>query len=469
MDGPDADDHSGWPVPTPPEVFVERRERLARLHPGPLLLAAGFSRTRNFPGNRYPYRAESHFLYLVGAGIEGAVLTLHDGEATLYVSPPDPEETLWTGPQASLDGIAEERGLEVRPLDALEPGDGVATVPPQDGDTAFWLSSLLDREIEAGGGDELTGADAALAGALVELRLRHDDAAVAQLRQAAAITRVAHLAGMRTTRAGVREAAVRGAMEGAILSSGMVTAYAPIVTTHGEILHAETYTNVLGSGDLVLADVGAETPEGWASDVTRTWPVSGRFSDTQRALYDIVLQAQHRAIQAIGPGRRFLDVHRAAGRAMVEGLVAVGILRGDVESLLARGAAALFFPHGIGHLLGLDVHDLEDLGDLAGYAPGRTRSSAPGDRTLRLDRDLEAGMVVTVEPGFYRVPGLLEGLEGSPLADAVDRRVLESYGDVRGIRIEDDVLVTPDGAELLTRDIPKDPEEIEALVGCRSA
>jgi Xaa-Pro aminopeptidase len=193
--------------------------------------------------------------------------------------------------------------------------------------------------------------------------------------------------------------------------------------------------------------------------------VNGRFSPTQRALYEVVLAAQSAAIAAVRPGVRYLDVHRAAGKKLLEGLLALGLFRGDLEDLYARGAAALFFPHGIGHLLGLDVHDMEDLGDRAGYAPGRTRSRGFGDRYLRLDRDLAPGMVVTIEPGFYRIPYLLERPEEvGDLEPALDRRVLATLADVRGIRIEDDVLVTETGADVLTASIPKEPDAVEAAM-----
>jgi Xaa-Pro aminopeptidase len=255
-------------------------------------------------------------------------------------------------------------------------------------------------------------------------------------------------------------------MEAAFVAWGYSSAYNPIVTVHGEVLHATRQDRELCAGDLLLADVGAETPEGWAGDVTRTWPVSGRFSATQRAVYEVVLAAQHAAIAAVRPGVRYAEVHRIAGQSVVEGLVALGILEGDPVELAARGAAALFFPHGVGHLIGLDVHDMEDLGDRAGYAPGRERSTRPGDRYLRLDRDLVAGMAVTIEPGYYRIPHILDRAEEvGDLEPHLNRRVLAQFDDVRGIRIEDDVLVTPTGCEVLTSMIPKDVEAIEAAVG----
>ncbi len=451
-----------WTKTSDPPAFAERRSRLSARLRGPALLVAGQSRPRNFQHNRFPFRAESHFLYLVGHSIEGAALLVQPSGATLFAPPADPEAELWTGPMTTLDDLSKQLGLEVRPLDELHGADDIAALPPQDLETALWLSELLDRDLEPGGGVELQGADVELAEAMIALRLSHDAAAVEQLREAAVVTCRAHIAGMRATAPGKREASVRAAMEAEITATGCNTAYGSIVTVHGEVLHNERHDGVLGANDLLLADVGAETPEGFAGDVTRAWPVAGRFSATQRALYEVVLASQLAAILAVKPGVRYLDVHRAAGLALVEGLLGVGILRGDAADLYARGAAALFFPHGVGHLLGIDVHDMEDLGDRAGYAPGRTRATAPGDRYLRLDRDLAPGMCVTIEPGFYQIPRILaRSSEVGELESALNRVELERFADVRGIRIEDDVLVTERGCEVLSAAVPKTVDDVQ--------
>lgn len=452
-----------WTKASDARVFTARRRQLAERLKAPALLVAGQSRPRNFQHNRFPFRAESHFLYLVGRSIEDAALLLQpSGAATLYAPPADPEAELWTGPMPSLDQLSKELELEVRPIDDLEVDGGVATLPPQDLETALWLSELFDRDLTPGEGEDLAAADAELADAMIALRLCHDTAAIEQLRQAAAVTFRAHVAGMRSTRVGEREANVRAAMEAAIIAAGCSTAYGSIVTVHGEVLHNERHDGLLGAQDLLLADVGAETPEGFAGDVTRAWPVSGRFSGTQRAIYEVVLASQRAAIAAVAPGVRYLDVHRAAGLALVEGLVGLGILRGDARELYTRGAAALFFPHGVGHLLGLDVHDMEDLGDRAGYAPGRERATNAGDRYLRLDRDLAPGMCVTIEPGFYQIPRILSRPEEiGELESALDRSVLARFADVRGIRIEDDILVTDTGSEVLSAAVPKSIDDVE--------
>ena len=429
------------------------------------MFVSGLSRPRNFAGNRYPFRAESHFLYFVGRSIEGAALLVEHGKKTLFAPSPDPEAELWAGRQPGLDELSRELGLDVRPIEELKLPELLATLPAQDSESAVWQSELCGRDVIHGSGFELEGADRDLAEAVIEIRLQHDEPAIAQLRFAAGIAEQAHRAGMRATRPGMREFGVRGPMEAAIIGSGCTCSYNSIVTVHGEVLHNERHDGLLAENDLLLADVGAETPEGWASDVTRVWPASGRFSSTQRAIYDLVFASQRAAITALKPGVRYLDVHRTAGLEMLRGLIELGIFRGDLQDLYARGAAALFFPHGIGHLLGLDVHDMEDLGDRAGYAPGRVRSSNAGDRYLRLDRDLRAGMCVTIEPGFYQIPALLrDASETAGLESALDRKCLAEFADVRGIRIEDDVLVTSSGSEVLTSAIPKTVDEVEAAV-----
>ena len=245
----------------------------------------------------------------------------------------------------------------------------------------------------------------------------------------------------------------------------MTYAYPSIVTVHGEVLHSEHYHNPLQTGDLLLADVGAETPMGWASDVTRTWPVSGKFSSTQRAIYDVVLAAHDACIAKIRPGVEYQDVHLGAAGTMAEGLVDLGIMKGDADELVELDAHAAFFPHGIGHAIGLDVHDMEDLGDLAGYEQGRIRSDRFGLNYLRLDRPLQEGMLVSIEPGFYQVPSLLNYPDKrEKYEDVVKWEELAKFSDVRGIRIEDDVLVSEEGREVLTGKLPTKALEIEELV-----
>jgi Xaa-Pro aminopeptidase len=445
-------------------AFASRRGALSRALGGtPALVAAGAPSPRQYAANAFPFRAASHFLYLVGLHVPGALLLLDRQGATPYAPPPADDDELWHGPTPSFADLGATLGMPVRSLADLPALDRrVATLPAIDAATRDEQSRLLGRPIRYGRLD--TAEDQALADAMIALRLVHDAAAVRGLREAASATAAAHEAGMRGTRSGIREHAVRAAMQAAMLARGAGVSYEPIVTVHGEILHSHSYDNELRDGDLLLADVGAEVPGGWAGDVTRTWPVSKKFSATQRTMYELVLESQRVAIESVAPGVRYRDVHLAASRSIASGLVDLGILRGNVDALVEDGVHALFFPHGIGHLIGLDVHDMEDLGDRAGYAPGRTRSPQFGLSYLRLDRDLAPGMAVTIEPGFYSVPAILRDPKLTKVAG--DRLVgggLERFSDVRGIRIEDDVLVTDGGREVLTAAIPKSIADVEAL------
>lgn len=324
-------------------------------------------------------------------------------------------------------------------------------------------SQLLKRQVPPANAPQ--GIDLELARAIASLRLTHDTVALAELRQAAAVTVQAHIAGMAVTPSAQMEAEVRAAMEHVIIAHNMTCAYPSIVTVHGEVLHNEQYHHPLQPGDLLLADVGAETAMGWASDVTRTWPVSGKFSPTQRDLYNVVLAAHDACIAKTCPGMDYQDIHLLAAAVIAEGLVDLGILRGQPEDLVEMDAHALFFPHGVGHLLGLDVHDMEDLGDLAGYEAGRVRSDRFGLNYLRLNRPLRSGMLVTIEPGFYQVPAILNDPERrSKYQGVVNWERLAQFADVRGIRIEDDVFVTQAGSEVLTVALPTTADDVEQLV-----
>jgi Xaa-Pro aminopeptidase len=462
----------GLPI-QPAACFIDRRRALASRLGGSALLFSGVARPQNYAANVFPFRPDSHFLYLTGMWLENAAVWVRPEGDVLFMPAEDPADVVWHGPSPSWDevkaatGVAEVR--DIASLDASVMTSSTATLPAIDTITRFRQGRLLGRAwADPGAAVELGDRDAGLADAMIGLRLVHDDAAEQLMRMAAAATVEAHLAGMRATKPGLRESDVRAAMEAPLFARDMGTSYPSIVTVHGEILHSRGYDNAIASGDLLLADVGA-SQRGWAGDVTRTWPVSGKFSATQRAIYEVVLASQLAAIAAVKPGARYRDIHLAASSMLARGLVDEGILKGDPEGLVERGAHALFFVHGLGHLLGLDVHDMEDLGDRAGYAPGRTRSEQFGLSYLRLDRDLVSGMAVTIEPGFYQIPALLE--PGSELVAPFDadgtlnRAALAKFTDVRGIRIEDDVLVTQGGNEVLTAALVKRAGDVEALVG----
>jgi Xaa-Pro aminopeptidase len=460
------------------DTLRQRRSRLAQLIDFPVLLWSGQRPARNFAANQYPFRASSHFLYFAGLPLERAVIHLQQGRMTLFLDDPKPSAALWHGPSPSRDAIAAQIGADAAyPLAALWPQEDPRD--PSRLETRKWAieaatiglaspvreiqAEILDRTVETPHMPHLL--DVQLAQAIVALRISHDSTAVESIQSAVAVTIAAHRAGMAATTQATTEAGVRSAMEQVLIAQNMTTAYNSIVTVQGEVLHNEHYHHPLQPGDLLLADVGAETQDGWAADVTRTWPVSGKFSGTQRDVYDVVLAAHDAAIGAMAIGVEYREMHLLACHTIAAGLVDLGILRGDPAGLVEQDAHALFFPHGIGHLLGLDVHDMEDLGDLAGYATGRQRSDRFGLGYLRLDRPLAANMIVTIEPGFYQVPALLNDPDRrAQYRDAVDWEKLAQFADVRGIRIEDDVLITVDGAVVLTQDLPTDGDQVEAMV-----
>ena len=443
----------------------QRRVKLAKFIKHPVILWSGNSSGRNFRANKLPFRASSHFLYFAGIPLTNAAIRLVEGKLELFMDNPPPEATLWHGTTPQREEIGALIGAdEVYPLAELScKAADAATVAVQDLATYQQQCRILNRAVAVS--DRPQDRDLELARALVELRSHHDELAIDELRQAAAVSVKAHQAGMRATKRSATEAEIRGAMEGVIIAHNMYCAYNSIVTVHGEVLHNESYNNSLQPQDLLLADVGSETPNGWAADITRTWAVSGKFSSTQRDIYEIVLKAHDDCIDRLCPDVEYRDIHLLAAEVIAAGLVDLGILRGNPQDLVEMDAHALFFPHGVGHLLGLDVHDMEDLGDVAGYAPGRSRSDRFGLGYLRLNRSLNSGMLVTIEPGFYQVPAILNDSQvRNKYHNVVNWERLTQFEDVRGIRIEDDVLITDSGSEVLTADLPTKIEEIEALV-----
>ncbi|MBD2579933.1 aminopeptidase P family protein [Oscillatoria sp. FACHB-1406] len=456
-----------------PETLYQRRQRLTEKFYFPVILWSGGALSRNFPANRFPFRASSHFLYFSGFPLENAAIRLEAGKLELFVDDPEPGSALWHGEMPNREEIARSMGADAAyPLAELESRTGdAATIAVQDFRTWGEQAKLLQRPVlpahqrDEGTLPDSCNRDRELAKAIVALRLTHDEGALSQLRLAADIAVAAHRVGMQTTPRVTTEAEVRGAIEAVFTARQATCAYNSIVTVQGEVLHNERSDRALQPGDLLLVDAGAETPLGWASDITRTYPVTGKFSPTQRDIYQLVLAAHDACIAKMQPGVEYREIHLLAASVLAEGLVELGILQGNPTDLVERDAHALFFPHGIGHSLGLDVHDLEDLGDLAGYAEGRKRSDRFGLSYLRLDRPLQAGMLVTIEPGFYQVPGILNDPKlRSQYRKDVNWERLEQFADTRGIRIEDDVLVTESGTEILTAALPNAIAQIEQII-----
>jgi len=461
----------GTELSAPPHVLQSRRQRLAAVLDQPLVVFAGHAPARNYASNEHRFRAASNYLYLGGFPLQNAALVIHpgsDGSAgcALFRPPPGADDPLWLGEQPSDDDIAQAMGIsddDIRNLDALEAAvagaDSEAIVPP--------FPNTIDHARRLG----CRRPDDRILSALIDMRLIKDEYEIAALRDAARVGADAHRAAMGACRVGANERDVQAALVAALEASGCTPSFTPIVTVRGEVLHGACAGRQLTDGALMLVDAGAQLESGYASDITRTFPVSGSWTTVQRSLYDTVLGAQRCAIDACTPGTRYRDIHMIAAREISRGLADVGLLKGDPDELTQRGAYALFFAHGVGHLLGLDVHDMEDFGDLAGYAPDRTRPQRFGDKFLRLDRDLTPGMVVTIEPGIYLVPAIWrrDDLVG-PHRDVVNlpfvkQLIAEHFG---GIRIEEDVLVRPSedgGPEILNSTLPNDADAVTALVG----
>ncbi len=449
-----------------PKVYQNRRAKLREAMPDAVILIAGHADApRNYLGNTYDFRQNSSFLYLVGHSLPDlALLMTPDGE-TLFGNPVTLDDIVWTGPLPSLEELAASAGIaRVEPLPRLENAlSGLKEVhflSPYRAEGQLQLAKWLDlppASVRARASARLTAAVAAL-------RLCKEPCEIAQIELALAASSDMYEAALGAMVPGAREQDVVAAMTGAALFHGCAQSFTPIVTIHGEVLHNHAYHNTLPEEGLLLVDSGAETAEGYASDITRTFPVSGRFSTRQREIYEVVLRGQLDAIAACKPGVGFADVHGVACHSMASGLVQLGLMRGDVDEIVSSGAHAMFFPHGLGHLLGLDVHDMEDFGDVAGYEPGTSRSTQFGLNFLRMNRTLRPGMVFTVEPGIYFIPELIrQWRERREHSAHINYDRVGEYVGFGGIRIEDDILVTDTGCRVLgEHPIPKTVEEVVA-------
>lgn len=456
------------------ETYQTRRRALRdRLGAGLLLFPGNEPSAINFPHNPYPYRQDSTFNYFFGIRRPGlaALIDADGGVDTLFGDEATPDETLWLGERPSLRHQAERAGItRVEPLAALDEalrqaqrhGRTVHYLPPYQARTVLDLSRWLDLPAQA----VAARASLPLIRAVVALREIKSADEIAQIEQALDVTHAMHLAAMQLTRPGRHERDVVADMQRVALSRDAAQAYAPIFTRRKDGLHAQVYDQQLRAGDLVINDAGACSPLDYASDVTRTLPVSGRYDTRQRELYELLLRAQLDAIAAIRPGQRYADIHRQTCLALVQGLSELGIFQGDPQAIVDAGAHALCFPHGLGHQLGLDVHDMEALGeDHVGYDQESRRGDQFGLCYLRLAKRLRAGMVLTVEPGIYFMPALIDRWRAERRHEQYIRYArLETYRDAGGMRIEDVVCVGADGARVLGAPIPKTVAQVEAAM-----
>ena len=449
--------------------LAARRDAVARawgLDRGVVLVPAGLPVPVAGTDQVHEFHAHPEHQYLAGVSCPGATVAFDPGEGwTLFAPVASEEDRIWSGESESLPSLANRTGLDrVEPAAGLSAwlerrrGEPVAIIGNSDiavRPARYGVENWAALELEC---DDALAAR--LSEAVSAARRAKDPAELSLMRDAAAASRAGHLAGIRLARPGMTERQLQVEIEVEFFRAGGArTAYGSIVGSgpNGAVLHFSPTSRTLRVGEMVLVDAGAEVG-GYASDVTRTFPIGGRFEGIQRDLYQLVLDVQEGAIVAARPGAEYRDLHMAASRRLADGLVQLGILRGDADSLVERDAHALFFPHGLGHMLGLATHDA------GGCLAGREPSDRFGLKYLRADLPLAANYVVTIEPGIYFIPALLEDPERRRrFADAVNWDLVDGLLDFGGIRIEDDVLVTAGGPEVLTATIPKTIAAIESL------
>jgi len=456
-----------------PAIYRERRNQVRRAVTGGVILYLGHRPLpRNYRDNTYPFRQNSQFLYFTGLTQPSlAVLSYPEPDHDVLFAPPTSlDDVVWSGAGMSSRELARAAGLEqVEDIDQLsvhlaragQAGLNVHYLPPFQEASQMWIAELLVTDPTV----VHAGASRSLVEAVVKLRLRKSEPEVSEIEDALSVTDVMHRTAMAQTRPGRFEFEIAGAIQGIALCRNRQQAYTPIVTIRGEVLHNHSYENQMEEGQLLLNDSGSESPRHYASDITRTFPVGGKFTPKQADVYNSVLRTQLGAIEMMMPGVPYRDVHLHACRIMAEGMKEIGLMKGDPSDAVAAGAHALFFPHGLGHMLGLDVHDMEDLGDAVGYRKNESRSSQFGLNFLRLSRPLEPGHVLTVEPGIYFIPALIDRWQGERrCAEFIDYDRLQKYRDFGGIRIEDNVLVTDSGCRVLGPGIPKTIPEVESVM-----
>ena len=456
-------------------VYISRRKRLLeQMKEGVILLLGNSEASCNYRDNQYQFRQDSTFLYFFGLDKPdlAAVLDAETGEEIIFGDDVDIDDIIWMGPQPLIADQAADVGVaKTAPFakladclkEAQRKGRTIHFLPPYRNHNKILLHQLLGV-----GFDEMKErASVPLIKAVISLRHAKEPCEIAEIEKACTLGYAMHVTAMKMMRVGMREQEIVGIMEGVCRSGGVMTSFPTILSQHGETLHNHNHDAILTEGRLCVIDAGVEIDSHYCSDNTRTLPTGGKFTQKQKDIYNIVLAANDYAREACRPGITYREVHLGACTIIVQGLKNLGLLHGDVDEMVDAGVQGLFMPHGLGHNMGLDVHDMEDLGeDYVGYDPGQTRAKQLGLGSLRMARKLVAGHVITDEPGIYFIPALIEKWkkEGHN-AQYINFDKLESYYDFGGIRLEDDLLIMPKGARILgPARIPITVEEIENIM-----
>ena len=454
------------------DIYIERRNTLKKIVGEGIIVFFGNNESPcNYPANAYyPMRQDSSFLYYFGQRRDGLVgiIDVDNDREWLIGNDIDIEDIVWYGSVDSIADMAAQVGVEnTAPMAELKNiiarcKNNIHFLPPYRHDTILQMQKL---------GLDFSDSSLPLIKAVVKMRSTKSALEIAEIEKACAIGYEMHTTAMRVARPGLTEKYVGGLVDGVANSLGEKVSFATIFTQHGEIMHGTPSYNTLESGRLALCDAGAENAENYCSDHTRTFPVSGKFTQRQLDIYRIVEECHDYVLSVAKPGVRYKDVHFAVCRLMTERLKELGLMKGDVDEAVAAGAHAMFLPHGLGHMMGMDVHDMEGLGQIYVGFDEETRPNLEqfGTNCLRMGRRLQEGFVVTDEPGIYFIPALIDDWRAQGLhKDFLNYELLETYKDFGGIRIEDDVLITADGCRFLgEKRIPYHPKDIEDFMAQR--
>ena len=458
------------------KTYTARRKALrTRIASGIILLPGNLPAPNNYPNNAYYFRQDSTFTYYFGLNVPSLVglIDVDSNEEALYGDDFTVEDIIWTGPQPTLRELGAEVGvattfpmaaLEARLRKAIAAGRRIHYLPPYRGETKLQLALLLG--ISPALLHEYKSLD--LMFAVAEMRERKSAEEIEELEKAFEIGYEMHTTAMRMCRAGVVEREIAGAIEGVAKMRGLGVSFPSIVSQHGETLHNLNCDGVLENGRLLLCDAGAEALSYYISDHTRTYPVSGKFTQQQKEIYNIVLAAHDRVAAIVKPHMMYSEVHRTACTMLAEGLIGLGLIKGSAQDAVASGAMTLFMPHGLGHGIGLDVHDCENIGERSfDFSTIAERAAKSATCIYRATWRLEAGTVLSDEPGIYFIPALIDKCRAEGLYNGiVNYEALDAYRNFGGIRIEDDLLVTETGCRMLgSKKIPVTVEELEAIVG----
>ena len=456
------------------KTYQDRRKDLKKkLQSGLILLIGNSEASMNYPDNHYRFRQDSNFYYYFGIN-EPDLMGVMDIDADNDILIGDDqtvEHIIWTGPSPDMaqkmgfsgaNSHLATKNIKALVDNALAKGQKIHYLPPYRADALLKLADLLNTtpdKIKQGHSMELIKA-------VINQRSIKSTEEIEEMSKAVDISKAMHEVAMKSIKPGKYEYEIVAEIYKTAKIYNSYLAYPAIFSVNGQTLHNHYHGNQMQSGRLLLNDSGAEGPTIYSGDITRTIPVSGKFTSKQKEIYNTVLEMENTVIESLKPGITYKSMHLLANRILLTNLKQLGLLRGDIETMLELGVGGLFMPHGLGHMIGLDVHDMEDLGeDLVGYDESMERSTQLGLKSLRLAKQLQAGFTLTVEPGIYFIPDLIEKWKSEgKFTEFIEFEKLKEYYDFGGIRIEDNVLITNNSYKVLGEPIPKTIAEIEAIM-----